>query len=170
MGTIYVIRHGQTEENRRGILLGDRDVPLNEEGIRQSHETGEVLKDKGIEIIFSSPLERARHTAEIINEYVQKKILLDERLKEKDIGIYEGLHKKEAGDPLFSQEGESIEQMQERVFSFLDETTKEHEGTMAIVTHVLTAKLINKYFSPGITEEEFFDFRLENAEFEEFNF
>jgi probable phosphoglycerate mutase len=60
------IRHGQTDWNRDDRLQGSSDIPLNDAGRQQAHEAAALLRDGGWEAIVSSPLERARETAEII--------------------------------------------------------------------------------------------------------
>ena len=65
---IYTVRHGQTEWNKKGLYQGKTDVPLNEEGKKQAMLVKEKLKDKKIDLIISSPLKRAKETAEIISD------------------------------------------------------------------------------------------------------
>ena len=60
------IRHGQTDWNRDDRLQGSSDIPLNETGREQAHEAAGLLRDGGWEVIVSSPLMRARDTAQII--------------------------------------------------------------------------------------------------------
>jgi probable phosphoglycerate mutase len=60
------IRHGQTDWNRDDRLQGSSDIPLNDTGRAQAHEAATLLRDGGWEAIVSSPLSRARETAEII--------------------------------------------------------------------------------------------------------
>jgi probable phosphoglycerate mutase len=60
------IRHGQTNWNRDDRLQGSSDIPLNDVGREQAHQAAELLRDEGWEAIVSSPLSRARETAEII--------------------------------------------------------------------------------------------------------
>jgi probable phosphoglycerate mutase len=60
------IRHGQTDWNRDDRLQGSSDIPLNDTGRAQAHEAATLLRDRGWEAIVSSPLSRARETAEII--------------------------------------------------------------------------------------------------------
>lgn len=87
---IYFIRHGQTDYNVQGRAQGVLDIPLNATGVKQALEAKEQLKDYKIDFIFSSPLIRARKTAEIINEYHNKEIICDDRLKEYNFGCYQG--------------------------------------------------------------------------------
>lgn len=92
---IYFIRHGETDYNLEGIVQGQLDIPLNKKGIQQAHELKNKLKDLDIDIIFSSPLLRAKQTAEIINENFNVKIKYDERLKEFYAGKKQGTKTKD---------------------------------------------------------------------------
>lgn len=87
---IYFVRHGETEYNVLGIAQGQLDIPLNEKGISQAREVSEKLKNYKIDIIYSSPLIRAKKTAEIINENHNVEIVLDDRLKEFYAGKRQG--------------------------------------------------------------------------------
>src|SRR5215216_4004089 len=65
--TLYLVRHGRTLGNVQGILVGSTDVPLDELGIQQAHLVGERLATAvQADMLLSSPLQRARMTAEII--------------------------------------------------------------------------------------------------------
>ena len=64
--TFAFIRHGQTDWNRDDKLQGSSDIPLNAEGRAQAHEAAGILADGGWEVVVSSPLLRARETAQII--------------------------------------------------------------------------------------------------------
>lgn len=70
MTKIYIARHGQNEDNANGILNGHRDLPLTELGIKQAHQLATHIKDSGLifDEIYSSPLQRAHKTAEIVAE------------------------------------------------------------------------------------------------------
>ncbi len=89
---IYIVRHGQTEWNKNGIIQGHSDVPLNEQGIKDAKVIKEKLKDVNFDIVFSSPLKRAYQTAQIITS---NEIKVDERLIERYNGVYDGKHKDE---------------------------------------------------------------------------
>ena len=88
---VYIIRHGQTEMNNKNVLQGRSDLPLNETGIKQAHDAGIVLKEKGItfDYVFSSPLIRAVQTAKQAAPDIN--VIIDERLIEMDYGPYEGM-------------------------------------------------------------------------------
>ena len=87
---IYFVRHGETDYNVLGISQGQLDIPLNEKGIKQAEELSENLKNYHFDIIYSSPLIRAKKTAEIINMHHGVKIVYDDRLKEFYAGRRQG--------------------------------------------------------------------------------
>ena len=92
---LYIIRHGETKLNEKGCLQGWIDEPLNQKGIDLALETGEGLKDVPFDLIITSPLIRARKTAEIVTEASRKQfgeipIVEDDRLKEINWGSWEG--------------------------------------------------------------------------------
>ncbi len=87
---LYVIRHGQTEWNVMKKMQGSIDIPLNKKGIKQAYITKKNLDHISIDVIFCSPLKRAKQTAEIINKGRNLEIIYDERLKERNYGEFEG--------------------------------------------------------------------------------
>ncbi len=86
---LCLVRHGQTDWNLLGKKQGRTDNPLNETGIKQAEELSKRIKDKEFDICISSPLKRAYKTAEIITRG-KCKILIDERLMERNFGGFEG--------------------------------------------------------------------------------
>ena len=89
---ILFVRHGVTRYNLKGKLQGLRDIPLCAEGIKQAKQTAINLKDYKIDIIYSSPLKRAKKTAEIINKYHNAPIIIDERIIDYNVGkTFEGV-------------------------------------------------------------------------------
>ena len=87
---IYLVRHGVTDWNSQFKIQGDTDIPLNELGIQMAMQTAKALEDKGIvfDKVYSSPLDRAKKTAEILAKSTS--IVTDERLKEMCFGQMEG--------------------------------------------------------------------------------
>ena len=83
---LIVVRHGETEANAAGQLLGRSDVSLNDRGREQAERVAEALAPLAIERVVSSPLRRARETAEAVGLTVQ----IDERWIELDYGEFEG--------------------------------------------------------------------------------
>ena len=64
---LYVVRHGETLENANNCLVGRLNSSLTNEGINQAKKVSEYFKDKNIDLIVSSPLDRCRQTSEIIS-------------------------------------------------------------------------------------------------------
>lgn len=93
---IYLIRHGETDYNKAKRLQGVTDIPLNAYGIELAQKTAEGLKEVHFDCIYTSPLIRARQTAEIIRGERKIEIIPTIGLREISFGEYEGLiHKGE---------------------------------------------------------------------------
>ncbi len=88
--TFYIVRHGETEWNVKGLLQGQSDSPLTKKGIRQSNKLAKILKDIKFDAAFSSDSLRAKKSADII--LLEKKITLEttELLRERSFGKWEG--------------------------------------------------------------------------------
>ncbi len=84
------IRHGQTDYNKNDQWQGSTDNVLNETGIAQAKEAAKKLKGEKFDLIISSPLKRAKKTAEIINEILDLEIVYEENLREQHYGDWEG--------------------------------------------------------------------------------
>lgn len=96
MKTAYVVRHGRTEFSVRGIYSGRTEVPLTDEGHEQAAHAAESLRREGVDAVYTSPLERARVTAEAIATASGTALHVDERLIEVDYGPIEGLDRSAA--------------------------------------------------------------------------
>jgi broad specificity phosphatase PhoE len=84
---LYLIRHGQTEWNKQKKIQGSLDIPLNKRGIQQAEAVAQrMYAHYPFDLIFSSPAERALKTAETINQYTNRKIIVDPNLIEIDFG------------------------------------------------------------------------------------
>ncbi len=134
---IYLIRHGETDWNTKRLLQGATDIPLNRNGIEVARLTAEGLKSVPFDVIFTSPLKRAKQTAEIIRGEREIPLIEEERLREISFGPYEGLCCQKEGynipDPEFvrfftdpgnyvpPKGGESIVHLCERTTQFLTE-------------------------------------------------
>ncbi|OPZ78636.1 MAG: Phosphoserine phosphatase 1 [Alphaproteobacteria bacterium ADurb.Bin438] len=96
MKEFYIFRHGQTDMNVDKIWQGQGYNPhLNEKGISEAKKLATKLKNKGIEIIFSSPMFRAYETAEIVSSMLNVEIVKENDFIESSIGIMEGKIKPE---------------------------------------------------------------------------
>lgn len=94
MKTIYFVRHGESEANAARVTAGSGlDVDLTQLGMRQAEQVGEILKNKGIQLVVSSPQKRALHTATIIADeigYSPKHIVTSEWFVERYLGDLTG--------------------------------------------------------------------------------
>lgn len=87
----YIFRHGETELNRQKRWQGSgMDYDLNETGMRQAQQLAEKLTGKGLEIIYSSPLLRAKHTAEAVADKLNIPVIVEPDLRECFYGAAEG--------------------------------------------------------------------------------
>lgn len=86
-----MVRHGETDWNAIGMLQGRTDIPLNETGIQQAEECSEFLKTSQWDVIITSPLKRAKQTAEIINKNGILPVVEMEEFLERDYGDAEGM-------------------------------------------------------------------------------
>lgn len=134
---LYLIRHGETDWNTQKRLQGSADIPLNRNGRELAKLTAEGIKDIGFDLIYTSPLIRAKETAEIICGERNIPILVDDRLQEIYFGGYEGcrfdrndIENMDPGVLAFFDEpahyvpiggGESLEALCERTTEFLHE-------------------------------------------------
>ena len=87
---LYIMRHGKTDWNAIKKLQGRTDIPLNEEGRKMAVEVREECRSIGFDVCYSSPLIRARETAEIALEGLDVPVITDDRLMEMSFGVYEG--------------------------------------------------------------------------------
>ncbi|HUN41941.1 MAG TPA: histidine phosphatase family protein [Acetobacteraceae bacterium] len=86
----WYLRHGETDWNAQGLSQGNVDIPLNPTGLAQARSAAERLRNRGIATIISSPLSRARATAEIVGEALGLPIQVDDGLREVRFGAQEG--------------------------------------------------------------------------------
>jgi broad specificity phosphatase PhoE len=156
-GRFFLLRHGETEWNRQRRILGRRPVPLSERGRAQLSALAPHLAALGIASIFTSPLPRARSTAELIAQQLGGVPIVDEDgLTEVDYADWEGKsfpdlvdHPSYAAfrkDPLgtpFPGGGESLLQVRDRVFAAMASIAAAADGrTTVVVSHGDPLRLI----------------------------
>ena len=103
MVKLVLIRHGQSEWNLKNLFTGWTDVELSEQGVREAHEAGKLLKEKGyvFDVAFSSVLKRANHTMDFVLEEMGQTDLpkfYSWRLNERHYGALQGLNKAESAE------------------------------------------------------------------------
>jgi broad specificity phosphatase PhoE len=87
---VLLVRHGETDDNAAARIQGRRDTQLNERGREQSRALAQRLRGEGVRALYSSPLARARETAQIVGDALGLEPILDERLVEADTGDWTG--------------------------------------------------------------------------------
>jgi broad specificity phosphatase PhoE len=88
--TIYITRHGATHFNNKDLIQGWTDNPLSPKGITQSEHLAERMKTKELDVIYHSPLSRARDTAEIVNRFHNTELKTIDSFIEMNLGDWEG--------------------------------------------------------------------------------
>lgn len=86
---LYIVRHGKTDWNIMGLLQGQTNIELNEEGINDARKLSKEINLNEIDLCISSSLERAKQTAEILTNN-KIKIIYDNMIVERGFGDYEG--------------------------------------------------------------------------------
>lgn len=154
MTEMWLIRHGQTDWNLKGIYQGQSDIPLNDTGIGQAKDLAASLSSMRFDAIYASDLMRARDTASIIADVIGLPVQLDARLREINQGVWEGQSIEEVRvkyTPDFSRnpkyiltpraEGaESLAQVITRMVQAANEYHDRHNGgRVLLATHGLSA-------------------------------
>lgn len=153
---IYLTRHGQTDLNAKKLMQGRSDIPLNEMGRSQARAAHDKIADVKFDAVYSSPLDRAIETAEIISGVSRSQIIIDERIIETDFGKYEQRPYATMGLPMnlywmlpevfpAPDTVESTKEMIERVRSFFTDLEKKNYDTVLIACHGGIIRVIRGY-------------------------
>lgn len=86
----WFLRHGETDWNAQNLSQGNVDIPLNETGLAQARSASLLLRNRGIKAIMSSPLSRAKVTADIAGAELGLPVQVDDGLREVAFGVQEG--------------------------------------------------------------------------------
>jgi 2,3-bisphosphoglycerate-dependent phosphoglycerate mutase len=146
---LYLIRHGESVFNAEGRIQGHSPVPLSELGRRQGQAVADALAGQPIDALYSSLLPRAYQTAEILSARLNLPIRSDDRLKEVNVGIFQGQVRREL-DRKFPEEmarwvsedldyalpqGESRRELIARGREVIQEIARQEHRHVAIVSH-----------------------------------
>ena len=166
--TLYLVRHGATDANLQHpyILQGSGiNLPLNETGQEQAALVGRFLSELLIQHIYSSPLLRARQTAEAIAQHHQLTVNSVEAIQECNVGQWEGMdwdsisqqnpveYKAFMENPSLTPYlgGESYGDVQLRATAAINQLLKQHLGdTIAIVAH----NVVNRAYLSGVLGQD----------------
>jgi 2,3-bisphosphoglycerate-dependent phosphoglycerate mutase len=160
---LFVFRHAETFDNRRGIFSGWRDSKLTSKGLAQAQKIADQLKQYQIDYAFTSHLKRARKTLEIVLEaHPSVPVFVDDRLIERCYGLLQGKSKGTVADEnpeWFAQvhrgyesappKGESLKMVEKRVLSFLKQLSDwlgQNPGNVAISCHGNSIRPIRRIF------------------------
>lgn len=157
MTSIYLVRHGQTAWNKEEIFRGRTDVPLDELGRKQAESVGQYFKEIPIHEIYSSPLSRARETAEAIARMHNLNVKLLEAIIDMSFGDWEGhAHQEireidgetyrrwvESPHLVRLPGGESLDDVKTRSMRALEGLTRNHPGeNLILVSHRVICKVL----------------------------
>ena len=172
---LYISRHGQTPWNVEDLVCGRADVPLTEVGQQQARLLAESAIDKGIDVILSSPLQRARQTAQAVSDAIGVPIQIDDRLIEMDFGSYDGTSRfgeefqwVRAQMPTRFPGGESGFDLAYRVYSLLYEIREKYaDKTVLLVCHNCVCRMVRSFFV-NMSTEEYGNYHAPNAQLVEY--
>ena len=178
MGQVIFLRHGQAKNNTERILAGRTEgIPLTERGIQQAEHTAQLLEHMNISAIYSSPIQRAKHTAEIVGNHNSLDVQIDDRLIELDMGKFTGM----PYDEIFSSHGnvfmkfyngeleiahngvETFSEVKKRVNGIVEHVLEKHPNeNVVLVTHMDPIKaMLSSIFE--LTPTALFELIIANA-------
>ena len=154
---ICLIRHGETEWNAIGKFQGREDIPLNENGIDQIRKAAKFFRESRWDVIISSPMSRAKMSAEIIREEIAlSEIHEDEGFMERDLGEISGMtyEEMETTFPNGSYDGmEPLEELNARTMGALMKWVNFFSGkNIIIMTHGAVINCVLTHLSGGEIE------------------
>ena len=175
---IIFVRHGQAENNTKKILAGRTPgISLTEKGITQAESAGKFMKSLNISKIYSSPVERAKSTADIISKHCNAEVVVDERLTELDMGKFTMMPYEEIfamhgnvflkfydGNPAIKENGvETFDEVKKRISEMVDVVIeKHHNENIVLVTHMDPIKAILSIVL-NLRPENLFELIIANA-------
>ena len=162
---VIFIRPGETDWNRDLRYQGWVAIPLNSYGKRQAQRLANYIRNIGVGALYTSDLKRATETADLLAEKLGSAPIADQRLRERDIGVWQGLTQQEmqlwypaeyaqfVGDPdgYRVPEGESRKDVRERILAAFNEYLVADKGeTIAILSHSTAINALLAEIIPGI--------------------
>lgn len=152
---VGILRHGQTDWNIDFRLQGVTDIPLNETGIAQARDAAAVIEPTDWDLVLTSPLSRARDTAQIVAEVNGLgEALIETLLLERSFGEAEGLGHEEwkakYADTNLVPGGESLAELESRAKLLLDKLATDHTGKRILaVSHGALIRKLLRIVSSG---------------------
>lgn len=171
---IYMVRHGETDWNKQKRVQGHADIPLNAYGRLLAEKTAEGMKEIVFDAAYTSPLARAKETAQIILDGRNIPLVETEEIREIGFGSYEGIVcRGEKRDPrsvefvkffddpaqyVPPKDGESIEELMQREAEFLNRLCAEYKGTdkqILISTHGAAVTAMKNWIKGNCEKADF---------------
>lgn len=172
---LFVLRHGETNENITGMLQGDMDTVLNEKGIEQALSVRNKVLENNIDLVISSPRKRAIKTAELAAPSIP--LIIDDRLRSRSHGEFEGKSRDEINirdywnikKNIQYLKAESVKDLFDRVESLLKEIKEKYDDkNVLLVTHSGIVRILYYYFN-GIPEDgDLLEYESHNCSFEHY--
>ena len=170
---LYVARHGQTQWNAENKVCGRTDQPLTAVGIAQAEALADKAAGLGIDLILTSPLQRAHTMAQILADRCGAQLQVDQRLIEQDYGIFEGVDRQDPGFLANKRQfavrypgGESMMDLAGRIYPLLQEIKENYpEKCVLLACHGGVCRVIRTFFVP-MTNDEYFAYSPENCSLE----
>jgi broad specificity phosphatase PhoE len=157
MTRLFLVRHGRTGWNKEQIFRGTKDVPLDAVGKEEALMVGERLKGEGLRAVYSSPLSRAKETAEAIARFHSLEVQVLSGLNDLHFGEWEGQSLREvekqypdlyqqwlkAPEQVVFPEGERLAVVRSRAMTVVKEIIERHpQETVALVSHRVVLKVV----------------------------
>jgi broad specificity phosphatase PhoE len=176
---VIIVRHGETDYNKKRLFQGRLQIRLNEKGKAQAVQLAKSLRQYKITRIYSSNLSRARETAEIINKSFSLPVIIDARLDERDWGIWENQNRDEmlkqipASGNIWNEEnldtnpykGETTRNLMARCAQFLNYIVENNSAAdvVLVVTHGGPMRMILGIIK-GLHDEQYLRQEIENGQ------
>lgn len=146
---IYLIRHGETAWNRESRIQGREDVPLDGEGLAQARALAEAFRDAPLAAVLTSPLMRARRTAELIASAAGTQVYVEPDLTERDFGSVSGQVVDIFNPEKYAADLEPLDDVAARALAVLRRRAGELTGDFAAVSHGGTINACLRALSAG---------------------
>jgi broad specificity phosphatase PhoE len=177
MALFYLVRHGETDWNRELVFRGRLDVALNEHGRQQAQAAADKLAEVELAALYTSPLARARETADIIAQGCSLQCVIDQAFIDMDFGQWQGLALREvetrfpdayriwlqSPEQAHIPAAESLAAVKGRAVAGLTKLAQRHEdAAVGIVSHRVACKLVMAW-ALGLDESAFWRIRQDTG-------
>lgn len=159
MPTLFLVRHGETDWNRSGQIMGERPIPLNHNGETQAHRLAKLLSRLSLGALYSSPVARALQTAEILAAALHTPVTVERGLTEIGVGQWEGRYWKDLTEDIVRHNfyakpqetrppgGETLHEVQARAVATVERAgARVGAGSLLFVSHADVLRAIVAHY------------------------